>query len=83
MKNILLIFFFLFTICKLNAKESLSFYLNKALENNMELKAERKNFDSAKQNKNISRSEFLPSILFQEIRLVLPLRIELIKTVQV
>ena len=62
MKNILLIFFFLFTICKLNAKESLSFYLNKALENNLELNAERKNFDSAKQNKNISRSEFLPSI---------------------
>ena len=63
MKNILLIFFFLFTICKLNAKESLSFYLNKALENNLELNAERKNFDSAKQNKNISRSEFLPSII--------------------
>ena len=63
MKNILLIFFFLFTIYNLNAKESLSFYLNKALENNLELNAERKNFDSAKQNKNISRSEFLPSII--------------------
>ena len=62
MKNILLIFFFLFTICKLNAKESLSFYLNKALENNLELNAERKNLESAKQSKNISRSEFLPSI---------------------
>ena len=62
MKNILLILFFLFTICKLNAKESLSFYLNKALENNLELNAERKNLESAKQSKNISRSEFLPSI---------------------
>ena len=28
----------------------------------MELNAERKNLDSAKQSKNISRSEFLPSI---------------------
>ncbi len=62
MKNILLIFFFLFTICKLYAAESLSFYLDKALENNLELKAERKNLESVKQSKNISRSEFLPSI---------------------
>ena len=62
MKNILLTFYFLFAISKLNATENLSFYLNKALENNLELNAERKNFDSAKQNKNISRSEFLPSI---------------------
>ena len=62
MKNILLIFFFLFTICKLYAAESLSFYLDKALENNLELNAERKNLESVKQSKNISRSEFLPSI---------------------
>ena len=62
MKNILLTFYFLFSISKLNATESLSFYLNKALENNLELNAERKNLESAKQSKNISRSEFLPSI---------------------
>ncbi len=62
MKNILLTFLFLFTICNLNAAETLRFYLDKALENNLELNAERKNFDSAKQSKNISRSEFLPSI---------------------
>ena len=62
MKKILFIFFFLFTICKLNATESLSFYLNKALENNLELNAERKKLESVKQSKNISRSEFLPSI---------------------
>ena len=62
MKNILFILFFLFAIFKLNATESLSFYLNKALENNLELNAERKNLESAKQSKNISRSEFLPSI---------------------
>ena len=62
MKNFLLIFFFLFTISKLNAAESLGFYLDKALENNLELNAERKNLESAKQSKNISRSEFLPNI---------------------
>ncbi len=62
MKKILLTFLFLFTICNLDAAESLRFYLDKALENNLELNAERKNFDSAKQSKNISRSEFLPSI---------------------
>ena len=62
MKNILLTFLFLFTICNLNAAETLRFYLDKALENNLELNAERKNLESAKQSKNISRSEFLPSI---------------------
>ena len=62
MKNFLIIFFFLFSICKLNAAESLSFYLDKALENNLELNAERKKLESAKQSKNISRSEFLPNI---------------------
>ena len=62
MKNILLILLVLFTICKLNASESFSFYLDKALKNNLELNAERKKLESAKQSKNISRSEFLPSI---------------------
>ena len=62
MKNIFLTFLFLFTICNLNAAETLKFYLDKALENNLELNAERKNLESAKQSKNISRSEFLPSI---------------------
>ena len=36
--------------------------MQKALSNNLQLNAERKNFESAKQSKNISRSEFLPSI---------------------
>ena len=57
MKNFLLIFFFFFTISKLNAAESLSFYLDKALENNLELNAERKNLESAKQSKNISKTK--------------------------
>ena len=62
MQNILFILFILFTFSKLNAEQSFSFYLNKALENNLQLKAERKKLDSAKQSKNISRSEFLPSV---------------------
>ena len=32
------------------------------MKNNIELNAERKNFQSAKQSKNISRSEFFPKI---------------------
>ena len=46
----------------LYADDNLNFYTKKALENNLQLKAERKNFETAKQNKNILRSEFLPSI---------------------
>ena len=46
----------------LQAEEGLKFYIKKALENNLILNAERKNFDSVKQDKNISRSEFLPTI---------------------
>ena len=44
------------------AEENLKFYFNKALENNLQLNAERKNFESSKQKNNISKSEFLPSI---------------------
>ena len=47
---------------RLYAQENLKFYIKKALTNNLQLNAERKNFESAKQSKNISRSEFLPSI---------------------
>ena len=36
--------------------------MRKPLENNLQLNAERKKFESAKQSRNISRSEFLPSI---------------------
>ena len=44
------------------AEENIYFYINKALNNNLQLNAERKNLESAKQNKNILRSEFLPSL---------------------
>jgi outer membrane protein len=57
---LLLITFFLST--NLQAQNNLKFYIEQALKNNFKLNAERKNFESAKQSKNISRSEFLPSI---------------------
>ena len=58
------IFFILFVINSnyLYAQDNLKFYIQKALSNNLQLNAERKNFEAAKQSKNISRSEFLPSI---------------------
>ena len=62
MKKYILIIFFLFSSNYLQAQDNLKFYVKKALSNNLQLNAERKNFESAKQNKNISRSDFLPSI---------------------
>ena len=57
-----IVIFFTFLIFDINAEENLKFYLSKAIENNLELNAERKNLESVKQDKKISRSEFLPSI---------------------
>ena len=62
MKKYFIIVFVLFSSTILHAQDNLKFYIEKALENNLQLNAERKNFESAKQTKNISRSEFLPSI---------------------
>ena len=56
---ILLIFSF---VNSASAKDNLKFYIEAAFENNLRLNAERKNQKSIKQNINISRSEFLPSI---------------------
>jgi len=47
---------------QLSAEENLKFFVNKAIENNLQLNAERQNLQAVKQKKNISRSEFLPSI---------------------
>ena len=63
MKKQIFIILFLFSLNNLNAQDNLKFYIKKALTNNLQLNAERKNFESAKQSKNISRSEFLPSII--------------------
>tara|TARA_B100001063_G_scaffold233934_1_gene250739 strand:- start:71 stop:1360 length:1290 start_codon:yes stop_codon:yes gene_type:complete len=62
MKKLLLIIALLCFSNYLQAQDNLKFYIEKALTNNLQLNAERKNFESAKQSKNISRSEFLPSI---------------------
>ena len=62
MKKLFTIVILLFFATNLQAQDNLKFFIEKALENNLQLNAERKNFLSAKQSKNISRSEFLPSI---------------------
>ena len=62
MKKIILLFISLLNFSNLQAEDNLKFYIEKALKNNFQLNAERKSLESAKQNKNISRSEFLPSI---------------------
>ena len=62
MKKYILIIFLLFFSNHLYSQDNLKFYIEKSLENNLQLNAERKSLETAKQNKNISRSEFLPSI---------------------
>jgi len=62
MKKIIILVLTFFIFSNTQAEDNLKFYIEKALKNNFQLNAERKIFESAKQNKNISRSEFLPSI---------------------
>ena len=62
MKKLIFLIYLLFSFNFLQAQDNLKFFIEKALENNLQLNAERKNLESAKQSKNISRSEFLPSI---------------------
>ena len=57
--NIIIIFFF-YTFAF--AENNIKFFINAALKNNLELNAERKNQKLIKENINISRSEFLPSL---------------------
>ena len=51
MKKYLTLIFILFYSSFLHAQDNLKFYIEKALENNLQLNAERKNFESAKQSK--------------------------------
>ncbi len=62
MKLIATFFFIFFSFHNALADNDLKFYINEALKNNLKLNAERENQKSIKQNINISRSEFLPSI---------------------
>lgn len=61
-KIIIIIFIKFFLFSYLQAEENLAIFVEKAIKNNLQLNAERKNLESAKQSKNISRSEFLPNI---------------------
>ena len=56
-----IIFMYLFST-SIFAEDNIKFFIDAALKNNLELNAERKNKKSIKQNINISRSEFLPSL---------------------
>ena len=56
MKKVILVLILLSIFSSLHAEDNLKFYIEKALKNNLQLNAERKNFESAKQDKNISRS---------------------------
>ena len=58
--NIVIITIFLCNAA--HAESHLKFYLDAAFKNNLKLNAERKNHKSIKQNINISKSKFLPSI---------------------
>ena len=62
MIKLITILFSLLIFSSLQAEDNLKFYIEKSLKNNLQLNAERKNLESVKQSKNISRSEFLPSI---------------------
>ena len=58
------IFLFLisFFLNSLYAAEDITYFIKSALKNNPRINAERENLKSIKQNQNISKSEFLPSL---------------------
>ena len=62
MKKIIFTAIYFFIFSSPYAEENFQFFLDKSIENNLQLSAERKNLESSKQDKNISRSEFLPSV---------------------
>ena len=62
MRFILILITNLILIFNVSAEENFKFYLEKAIKNNLQLNAERKNLGVAQQDKVISRSEFLPSL---------------------
>ena len=62
MKLFIFIIFFLFNFNFVNSENKLLFFLENAHKKNPRLNAERENVKSVKENINISKSEFLPSI---------------------
>jgi len=67
MKFLILLIFLLFNLNSLSASEFLT-YLENAYKNNHTLNAERENYKAIKENINISRSEFLPSVSVSETK---------------
>ena len=65
MKFFIIFIFFIFNFNALFAVEFLT-YLKNAYKNNPTLNAERENYKAIKENINISRSEFLPSVSISE-----------------
>ena len=62
MRIFLFITFLLFNLNFAYSAENLIFFLESAYKNNPKLNAERENFKATKQNVNISKSEYLPSV---------------------
>tara|TARA_B110000438_G_scaffold292967_1_gene332083 strand:+ start:1888 stop:3177 length:1290 start_codon:yes stop_codon:yes gene_type:complete len=62
MKQFLILIFLIFNFSNALAANDLIFFLESAYKNNHKLNAERENLKAIKQNLNISKSDFLPSI---------------------
>ena len=62
MKKYIIFIFLIFEFNILWASSDVIFFVESALKNNPKLNAERENLKSIKQNENISKSEFLPSL---------------------
>ena len=62
MTKYIIIFFIILNYNYLLADNGVLFYVDSALKNNPKINAERENLKSIKQNINISKSEFLPSL---------------------
>ncbi len=62
MKKYLIILLIIFQFNALFAKNDVLIFVESALKNNPKLNAERENLKAVKENENISRSEFLPSL---------------------
>ena len=58
----LIIFLTIFQFNNLFAKNNVLLFVESALKNNPKINAERENLKAVKENQNISRSEFLPSL---------------------
>ena len=62
MIKFLIFIIFLFNFKILFAESNVLSFVERALKNNPKINAERENLKAIKQNANISRSEFLPSL---------------------